>query len=89
MPWKAVVPGSVGSLCQTWMDRRHLPAYRPHGVLRGLQTVRQHIPTVGRSGKYLEKQLLYVFVLLIHSFKCQVRLNSDLTDPRFVISAGL
>lgn len=31
--WKAVVPGSVGSPCQTWMDRRRLPAYRPGGVL--------------------------------------------------------
>lgn len=88
--WKAIVPGSVGSLCQTWMDRRCLPAYRPYGVLWGLRTVKQCNPTVRHDGKYLENRLLYVFTLLpIHLFKYKVRLNSDLADPRFVISGDL
>lgn len=52
--------------------------------------MKQCNPTVRHDGKYLENRLLYVFTLLpIHLFKYKVRLNSDLADPRFVISGDL
>lgn len=52
--------------------------------------MKQCDPTVRHYDKYLEMRLLYAFTLLpIHFFKCKERLNSDLADPRYVISGDL